>query len=373
MTPGRALVVTFCLFVLGCLAAHPLQARTWSNDANQSWEGEFLRMDGANAVFKVNDKESSYPIARMSAADKLAIFQMRQHAPAAASPALPSASAAPDPTGNPAASTVATPAVGSGKAVTFGGATLTPGQVTPVDLKIPDSWGKAIAKYYGADKPPEDHIKAAMAIPVGFDPDKPQRVLVASATSTGNTLSITVMRNIYTKDALAHGWAVIAADGPDGKPPDKNDNTAFRWDLVTLLMANIDASFPKAKSEWTFATAGFSGGAGYASDQALLLASDNWRVGGMMLLNGGYTPVQWEKNVRGGSGRWHSIPVFISAGEEDKVATPDVMKQSIETTKRGGYQRVRAEWHPGHHEAWDAHVNLALEWFDSLATGSHSP
>ena len=90
------------------------------------------------------------------------------------------------------------------------------------------------------------------------------------------------------------------------------------------------------------------------------------------MLNCNYPPTMWEHDpdMRGNTSHWHQIPAFFSWGEKDDVAKPEMVKQAIDTTKRGGYQKVRSEMHPGHHQAWDPHVNLALEWFDSLAAGA---
>lgn len=346
------------------LAALPAHARLWTDDLNRTWQGDFVRMDGVTAVFMVNGKEYPYPIAHMSAPDKLAIFKLRTAPPAAPAAASPAAVAMPPAAGTPSAALPAVP-TGEGKAASFAGSPLVPGKTTKVEVPLNDVWGKQIAKYYSADKPPATHIDCAMAVPPGFDPDKPQRVLIASTSSTGDTPSIRIMSSIFEKDALAHGWVVVAADGPDGKP--KEDNIAFRADLLTLMVSRLGQDFPRAKTDWTFATAGFSGGAGYASHQALVLTREGWRVIGMMLLNGNFSPAQWESYVHGPVGKSHAIPVFYSGGENDGTVTPAQLKEVIAETKRGGYQQMRVEWHPGKHQAWNDHVNLALEWFDTLA------
>ena len=100
----------------------------------------------------------------------------------------------------------------------------------------------------------------------------------------------------------------------------------------------------------------------------MTLGKLGWRVTGIMMLNCNYPPTKWEHDpdMRGNTSRWHQIPAFFSWGEKDEIAKPAMIKEAIETTKRGGYQRVRSEMHPGHHEAWDPHINLALEWFDSF-------
>lgn len=340
--------------------------RTWTDDLNRTWQGDFLRVDGAAAVFMVNGKEYPFPMAHLSASDKLLIFKLRQTPPVAAptpTAAVPAASPGSD------AAPGATPAP-TGK-WTFGSVAVEPGATVETDLPLPAEYVAFVAKCYGEAAPHPTHIRASLAVPADFDPDKPQKVLIGVATASGDALSIPVTKGAYTKDGLAHGYVVLAADGGDGKPK-YGDGPDYRLVLLKIALAELNARFPQAKKDWTFATAGFSGGAGYASHQALWLSTQGYRVGGMMLLNGGYYPTQWEHDtaMRGNTSRWHQIPVFISWGEKDTIAKPPLMQDSINYTKRGGYQRVRAESHPGGHQAWDAHINLALEWFDSLASGA---
>lgn len=341
--------------------------RTWTDDLNRTWQGEFLRMDGPAAVFLVNGRESPFPLARLSAADKVLIFKLRS-APPPVAPA-PGPAAAP----NDPAATVAGAAGGSGKAWNFGSVKLEPGDTVETDLPLSTAYSQTITRAYGA-KSPVTQIRASLAVPVDFDGDKPQKLFIGVATASGDALSIPTTRNAYVKDALAHGYVVLAADGPDGKPktgagPGAGDSPNYRLTLLKVALEELVARFPKAKTEWSVVTGGFSGGCGYAGHEALWLSTQGWRVNGILMLNCNYPPTMWEHDpdMRGNTSRWHQIPAFFSWGEKDTIAPPALIKTAIETTKRGGYQKVRAESHPGGHEVWDAHVNLALDWFDSLA------
>lgn len=336
-------------------ACSPLaHARLWTDDLNRSWQGEFVRVDGASAIFLVNGKEFPFPVAHLSAPDKLALFQLRTRPPAGSAPPGPAVAAAP------------APAAPAGKEVTIGGAKLVAGEVVPFDVPVTPAQGKALGKFYEGKKP-LTAVKIAVAIPADFDPARPQKLLIVSASSTGSGLSIPEMDAHYTREALAHGWVLVAADSPEGKP--EGDNPDFRAEMLHVMLDTLVAAFPQARSQWKIATAGFSGGAGYASHQAVLLSCENWKVIGMLLMHGGYTPTQWESAMRGSTARAHLVPVFISSGEQDPVCTPDISKAGIDSTKQGGYLKVRAEWWPGQHEVSQEHVRMALEWFDTLAGG----
>ena len=68
-----------------CWRAPPPRQKpgVWTDDQNRQWQGEFLRADGASAVFLVDGKEFPFPLAQLSAPDKLFIFRLR-HAPVVA-------------------------------------------------------------------------------------------------------------------------------------------------------------------------------------------------------------------------------------------------------------------------------------------------
>ena len=85
-----------------CVAAGA-QTRTWTDDVNRSWDGDFLRVDGPSAVFLVGGRETSFPLARLSAADKVFIFKVR-HAPAGSAAAATGPTTAPVATDSPAGS-----------------------------------------------------------------------------------------------------------------------------------------------------------------------------------------------------------------------------------------------------------------------------
>ena len=143
----------------------------------------------------------------------------------------------------------------------FLGVTLQPGKTVQADVKLPPAAAKETVDYYGKES---TMMKVAVAVPEGFDPSKPQRLLIASASTSGAGLSIKSM-GAYTETALARGWMVMATEGEFGKPGPGKDNTYFRSNMTEVLMDLIAARWPKAKATWSVAFGGISGGAGYAS------------------------------------------------------------------------------------------------------------
>ncbi len=90
-----AALAALCLFVTG--AAAPAAARTWTDDLARTWQGEYVRVDGLSAVFLVNGKEFSFPLARLSTEDKLLVFQMRRASSPGTVAATPGPTSAPVP------------------------------------------------------------------------------------------------------------------------------------------------------------------------------------------------------------------------------------------------------------------------------------
>ena len=317
-----------------------LRAATWTDVQGRRWEGEFVRVQGTQAIFMVGGREYPFPMANLSAGSRAAIV-------AATSPKPP----------------VVQPAAVAGNVGRIGGVALEAGKTVSGELELDAKWQKALGASAGREL---TMIKFAVAVPEGFDGAKPQKVLFTCASSTGDGLSIPNM-NGFVKAANGRGWMVMTADSPFGKP--EKDNVLFRLHLLERLLVAVEAGFPKAKTTWRVATGGFSGGSGYASHQALSLCDAGWNVSGMLLMNGGYHPVRWESVVKVSKTKAHRIPVFFSGGEKDDVAKPDMVKRAASDTDRGGYKKVRTEWHGGGHSMDEGAVEMALGWFEELSGG----
>ena len=335
--------------------------RVWTDSLKRTWDGDFLRVDGANAVFMVRGQEYPFPLANLSAADKAFISAQTAAAtkPPAGSP----------PAANLAGAAATGSASAAGGPLDFLGVTLQPGKTVEGTAKAPPVAAKSLAFYY---KKPSDTVKVAIAVPQDFDPSKPQRLLITSASSSGDGLSIKNM-GTYTATALARGWVVMSADGENGKP--QYDNPGFREALLLTLLSAAEAKWPKAKTTWSVATAGFSGGAGYASNQSLILVNEGWQDIGTLLMNSTYNPQSWEhtKGLKFSAGKMHKIPVFVSGGETDNTQKLGQIKPAFDALKKAGYKKTRMETHPGGHSPSKEHIAQALEWFESLEKETKAP
>ena len=71
-----AALTVLCLFLTG--AAASAEVRTWTDDHGRAFQGELVRVDGLDAVLALDGKEYRFPLANLSAEDKLFVFRWRR-------------------------------------------------------------------------------------------------------------------------------------------------------------------------------------------------------------------------------------------------------------------------------------------------------
>jgi hypothetical protein len=206
--------------------------------------------------------------------------------------------------------------------------------------------------------------KMLIAIPPEFDPrSRKYPVLIVSSTADGGASSIGAARE-YLSVATGKGWVVIATDGEFGKPTDPTrDSEDFRWALVSAALNAMHAEWPASKT-WPLATGGVSGGGGYASHQAIVLVDKHFPVIGMFLAVTGWNPTRFPDALRKApKSSLHKVPVFLSAGETDSIATKEITEKCHLEIEHEGFKTVRFEHFPGGHELHRPHLEAALDWF----------
>ncbi len=348
-------------------------ARTWDTITNEHFEAEFVRVDGANGVFQVKGKEYPYPLNRLSAADRLFIGRIAQQQATAPSPATPETIATPEDSSAVTPETSA-PAAEAKASTQFAGQPLKPGGSVELDIPVLDP--AALRETQHAYGKPSAKARLLLAVPNDFDPAKPHPLLIVSATADGNASSIGTCFQ-YLSDALGKGFVVIAVDGEFGKPTG-GDPPSFRWALIAAARDAMEKEWPGAK-KWPVATGGVSGGGGYASFAALKLLQERANVIGLLLAVSPHNPTKFAKDVRTiPVTALHNLPIFMSAGEKDEVATPAITDQSHHALVHDGFKKVRFEHFDGGHQLYKPHLQAALDWFleggdPAGAKGSPSP
>ena len=199
------------------------------------------------------------------------------------------------------------------------------------------------------------HVRMAIAVPPGFDPQKSWPVLVIANTEAYS--NIDSLRQ-FKDAALNENWVVLAADQVEAE---KNQEGDMRWPCLATAFDYLTAAWPGSRN-WPVACGGMSGGAKNSSFLAADLAREHHRVIGMLMMgcNQDMATVAYRK---GGAVTLLNAAVFISSGKSDTIATPAqaaTVKNSLQGT---GFRKVRLESFDGAHDIYQAHISEALRWF----------
>lgn len=224
-----------------------------------------------------------------------------------------------------------------------------------------------VSKYFqdiaaqGGNPRPESG-RAVLTFPPGFDPSRTWPILIVTSTSDFNRTS-PMDAEWYRPPATAEGWIVL---GSDATISPRIDSTQWRLGLLAAALEAIRKEWPQS-SRWPVAFAGFSGGAKRSGILGPMLAkSGSIRVCGFFLsgINEDRLSEAY-KTYQPGRG-FLEVPVWLSSGSSDPVATPQahgLVKASLERT---GFKRVRLEQFGGGHQLKMSEVRRALQWFRQL-------
>ncbi|HYJ05929.1 MAG TPA: hypothetical protein VEX43_12405 [Chthoniobacterales bacterium] len=250
-------------------------------------------------------------------------------------------------------------AVASSWAATLAGQQAQPGG--KIEIRFPVSkYFQDIASQGGNPRP--ETGRAVLTFPAGFDPSRSWPILIVTSTSDFNRTSV-MDTAWYRPAATAEGWIVL---GSDATISPRIDSTQWRLGLLAAALEAVRKEWPQS-SRWPVAFAGFSGGSKRSGVLGPMLArSGSVRVCGFFLsginedrLSEGY------KTYQPGRG-FLEVPVWLSSGAGDNVATPqahNLVKASLERT---GFKRVRLEQFGGGHQLKMSEVRRALQWFRQL-------
>lgn len=204
--------------------------------------------------------------------------------------------------------------------------------------------------------------RAVVAFPSGFNPGRPWPILAVTSTSDFNRTSAMDVE-WYRVPATAEGWIVL---GPDATIKPRVDSTQWRLAMLAAALEAMRKDWPQS-AKWPIAFAGFSGGSKRSGALGVMLAkTGSVRICGFFLsginedrLGESYKTYQPGKGLL-------DVPVWLSSGDRDTVATPqshNLVKASLERT---GFKRVRLEQFGGGHQLKMSEVRRALRWFREL-------
>jgi hypothetical protein len=249
--------------------------------------------------------------------------------------------------------------VGAEGPLKFAGVAFSPGSTVKANVPL-SAQEKSLAAQGGNVVPP--NAVAMLATPANFDPRKSWPVLIPCSTSDFKRQNRDDLVQFYRTIGLSDGWVLLAGDGPQHA---RNDTAAWRGAMTLAAIHALHSSFP-GSAKWPIACAGFSGGGKGVGYVAPLLARNGCRVIGIYMtganedhLSDGYVRIQPGANFL-------STPIYISAGQDDRIATVEQQYNVAGSIKRTGFNRMRIGTFRGGHEVNDGQTSVALGWFRQL-------
>lgn len=338
-------LVLFTMILAGLLLARAAaEMRTWTSRSGRQVEAEWVgEEDGLLILRRADGRRLGIECSALSETDQEYLEGLRAAAPEVATPGP-----------GPADESARAPA-----SLTLGGVEIRPGELIRFHAPLPSD---AVRELDKEKNTVVTNAKIGIAVPAGFDPAKPWNIIVISATSDANALSIGHAGQ-YLDAILGRNWVVMAADGPNDDAPIEVSNT-WRWSLIRAGLEELHRRWP-ASRQWNYATGGFSGGAKRSGYIAALLAASAYKVIGMFM--GGCNEDMATRGIdQYKPSRWTflKVPIFLSNGEGDNVATVEAGRRVRDSMNDRGFKNIRVETCPGGHDPYPAHMSEALAWFE---------
>jgi hypothetical protein len=230
-----------------------------------------------------------------------------------------------------------------------------------IEIRFPvPAYFQNIAAEGGNPRP--DTGRAVVAFPSGFEPSRTWPILVVTSTSDFNRTSA-MDAEWYRGPATAEGWIVL---GPDATISPRIDSTQWRLGLLGAALEVMRKEWPQS-ARWPLAFAGFSGGSKRSGVLGAMLArSGSVRVCGFFLSGINEDRLGEAYGTYHPAGNFLNVPIWLSSGSDDPVATPQAHNLVKASLERKGFKRVRLEQFRGGHQLKLSEVRRALQWFRQL-------
>ncbi|MBI3416700.1 MAG: hypothetical protein HY043_15515 [Verrucomicrobia bacterium] len=245
--------------------------------------------------------------------------------------------------------------------IKFGLTNLVPGRVFEFSIPL-SAQAKGAANQAGNSF--VNTARFGLAVPAGFDLKKPWQLLIVSSPSGGSPIA--ALRG-YTNVALAEGWVLFAAEGPAQTQP-KYDTFAWRGVMLGSALDTLHRNWPES-ARWPVACAGFSGGAKMSGSLGAILARQNYELIGIFMGGCNEDRATFGFNTHQPGEAFHQVPIFLSSGDTDPIATPEQHKTVRASMGESGFINVRLSTYAGGHQLNNEELRTALNWFVAQAAG----
>ncbi len=204
--------------------------------------------------------------------------------------------------------------------------------------------------------------RAVLSFPPGFDPTRRWPILIVTSTTDFHITS-PMDAPAYKGPADAEGWVVLASDATV-KP--QHDSTPWRLSMLGAALDAMRKDLPQSRN-WPVAFAGFSGGSKRSCLLGAMLAKAHAvNICGFFLSGMNEDKLSEAYKTYQPGSNFLNIPVWISGGMDDVIATPSLESQAAANMRRTGFKQVRLEHFMGVHQLKRSEVKLALRWFREL-------
>jgi len=239
----------------------------------------------------------------------------------------------------------------------FAGVPLVPGGTIQANVPLSELEKSYVSE--GGNAVPS-HSVAVLAVPRGFDPKRTWPIMIAFASSEHGNQNAFDLKMIWRHYAFKEGWVALAGDGPTSAP--RVDSSGWRVGHTLAALDALNRSFPGSR-QWPIVLVGQSGGAKRASYLAPLFAVAGYRMAGIFLTGINQDRITEACQRFKPPRNFYSIPIFLSSGNQDPIATPEQQQAVEDSMRRTGFTNIRHKTFIGRHEGSSAHVFEALRWF----------
>ncbi len=336
--------LAFLMFLVSASAS----ARTWTDVTGRTMEADIVRADVHSVTVMLNDREVKIPRSRLSEADNEYCDRWLENLGTGGEVEEPEAE---EPAGRPPAQ-----AAKPGEAEFDGKPLVTGGKVNVFEYDYPPELAETVKKKYKSEA---TGYRIGLAVPNGFDPEKPQRVFVAN-TAVNNAKQgeqgNTAMAGFFSKQCAQEGWVTFAFDTNIGR---SNHDDDMRQALIKM-----EEVWPRFR-QWEFVVGGFSGGGKACFYPAAYMLKEGYRVTGAFLANTNEDRSEDARKQYGvAKSAYKDMRVFWGSGKWDPIAGKETAERMEKSLKRNGMKEVRVEFHEGKHSLYHPQFIEALQWFE---------